>query len=253
LKADGAQVDQDKLMENNLLATGMLQGYAQYAEKTDDFDEVTEVEQEHVLRIKGTRVDLVCRWDMVVKRQGGLWLVDHKTCDRFTDESMIEMDDQFTAYLWFAREMKRRYGYGTVRGLLVNMLRKKIPEPIPLLKDGSPSRNKSLECTPEDYLQAIIESGKDPNDYEDMLNILSLRRYYDRVPAMRSERTLDIFGERLTYELREMSSTKSFPYPTYSFMCARDCQYLPLCRCVDEGGDLQFLIDHTYLYEKERH
>lgn len=66
-------------------------------------------------------------------------------------------------------------------GFAVNVIRKKVPKKPPLLKsktkDGKPriSKAQGVDTTHELYLEAILENGLNPDDYQDVLDRLEKR------------------------------------------------------------------------------
>lgn len=238
----------DKVIEGNELAEAMISGYAEWAAVQDAGLEIVEVEKEISVRVPGTRVDLVATIDLIVRDQSGnLWIIDHKTCKNIMDDREIEMDDQLTAYLWAARKAGLK-----VKGAAFNMLRKKIPAEVPILKNGTPSRDKRIDTTVEKYIAAVYATGGDPNDYGEMIEALAPKEFFHRSYIIKSQKNLDIFEKVLRDELREMTSKRTKVYPNHTYMCNSDCSYTSLCNCMDDGGDVEFLKSVEYIHEEVR-
>jgi len=240
---DMSTVDLDALTEATILANGMMRWYKDFAEKNDDFT-VIEVEKTFDVKVPRTRVVLTGRFDLLIQDQSGrLWIVDHKTCGKFTPDRDIEMDDQFTAYLWIAREVGLN-----VSGVIVNMLRKKLPTVPKVLTSGALSQDKSQDTTYDIYMTAIKAFNLDSLDYIDILDTLKNNEFFRRVKTMRSPRALDNFGKMVEQEVREMTSSKTPIYHNRTFMCNSDCEYTTLCKCIEDGGDIEYT--KSVLYRK---
>ena len=114
---------------------------------------------------------------LLVDPRGRLCLVDHKTVDRWPegagdallrDEvSGVDLRDDFQARFYL--DMLEARGIRVDRVLHL-VRRATVPRPPPLVykpsdKRHGPSRAKDVETTPDLYRAAVIECGKDPEDY----------------------------------------------------------------------------------------
>ena len=228
------------------LAVGMLCSY--HDQYRDSKLETIAIERELEVKVKGVRVKLVGKMDrLVIDENENLWVVDHKTAREFPPLERLEVDDQFTAYLWMLREHGIK-----VKGLIYNGLRKKLPIYPPLLQKGGLSKAQNIDTTRTIYLDAINGYGLDRADYEDVLTRLEQNRFFMREKVLRTRRHLDVFGENVAAEIREMSSKKTVMFPNFTKDCAHDCPYKLLCRCVQDGGDKKMLADMYFTYQEPR-
>ena len=235
-----------------VLGTNMLIGYSDFASTQDDFN-VLGVEKELTCKVPGTRVTLVATIDLLVERMGKLVAYDHKTQKRFSTESELELDHQMSVYLWMIRELglAREYGLGFGGYNMYNMLRKSYPSIPNINKNGTVSR-QLIDTTPEIYIDTVIKAGENPTDYADMIEKLQKVKFFHRLPVYRSNVELDGVGERLVYDLREMTSSKTFTSFNERYDCTYECSYTDLCKCERVKGDTQTIIDEMYTYEEVR-
>jgi len=234
-----------KFNDTTDLMASMLTGYVPFAQEHDDF-KVVGVEENLEVRVPATKVKLGGKIDVLTRRgpKSALWPMDHKTAAQYVDISVLEMDDQMTAYLWLVWQV-----HGEIPGgALYNELRKKIPaQPEPLVNGGL-SKKKNVDTTYKIYLQAIKNNHLNPVDYADILEFLKNKPdgFYRREAVARTKYELEHFAQNLIPEARAMSSKNTPLYPSPTRDCSWDCQYRDLCLCETTGGDLQSLIDSLY-------
>ena len=122
------------------LGMAMLQGYQSWAAEADK--EVRFLALETPWQgVRLGRIPLAGRFDAIVERPDGLWVLDFKTT-KFATTDWTAQDLQATAYVYAARQIYER----KVRGLIFRFLLKKKPWTFSelLLKDGTPTRRKGL-------------------------------------------------------------------------------------------------------------
>lgn len=232
-----------RVYEAESLGKGMLDGYYRVALQNDDF-QVEKVEVPLGIRIRGTYGVLVGTIDVIARRDGRIWVIDHKTSDSFIDPQILELDDQMTAYLWLVWKT-----YGEMpAGAIYNQLRRTLPVEPMLLKDGKRlSKDKSIDTTPDIYLKTVKEHGFNPDDYQDILQKLGVEnRFFRRELIARNSHELRTFESFLLPEYREMTSrnTPMYPHPTRD--CIWGCEFMSLCRSMNEGGDWKALASELY-------
>jgi len=234
-----------KFNETTDLMASILTGYVPFAQEHDDF-EVVGVEENLEVHVPGTRVKLGGKVDVLTRRgpKAQLWPMDHKTAAQYVDISVLEMDDQMTAYLWLVWQV-----YGELPGgALYNELRKKVPAQPEVLVRGGLSKKKNVDTTYEIYLQAIKNNHLNPEDYADILEFLRNKPdgFYRREAVARTKYELEHFAENLVPEAKAMNSKNTPLYPSPTRDCSWDCQYRDLCLCETTGGDLDSLIESLY-------
>lgn len=239
--------DYRKVEELKTLLEGMMDGYNDFAEANDDFT-VLGVEVPLSVKVPGTNVILAGTVDMIVRRKGKLWVVDHKTYASFADPEALLLDDQMTAYLWMVWKT-----YGEMpAGAIYNQLRKKLPATPMLLKDGKRlSQDKSIDTTREVYLQAIHDNGFNEADYADILEKIGLNEFFRRETIPRNQNELLSFEENLVPEAREMTSKSTFLYPNATRDCVY-CDYRTICKAQNERGDVDSLKANLFVVEHGR-
>ena len=217
------------------LASGMLTGYVEHWRGQDDF-EVLHVEMPFRVPLvtptgRASRIfDLVGRVDMVVKKaDGSIWLVEHKTVGNKDPHYFrrLETDNQIRAYAW---AVSRFLGV-SIRGVLYNVLRSKLPVEPDVLKNGTISKRANIDTTLDVFQAALARTNSNPVDYVEIIERL---RTEDNTFFMRKE--LEIPAEDLqrwaleTYAItRDMRRSRIvYRNPT---ACALHggCEYRDIC------------------------
>jgi hypothetical protein len=230
------------------LVRSMLDGYPAFAKRADDWKEVVAVEKTITQKIPGTEVYLRGSPDLIVRRKGRLWIVEHKSYVSFVDPRDLELDDQMTAYCWL---VLKEYGQMPA-GAIYNQFRKKIPKTPQLLKNGTLSKKKNIDTTYAKYVEAVKKYKLRKADYEDVLKKISFKEFYRREIIARSPRELTTFEENLKAEALEMTSVHTVLYPNATHECNARCIFTLLCKAENEGGDLASLIEHNYVIREGR-
>ncbi len=242
------QEEKDQIKATQQLVHPLLQGYVDFATRCDDW-EIVAVEDPIRIKIPHTKTYLIGTLDLLVRRNGRLWVVDHKSVASFADPEYLDFDDQMTAYLWLVWQKYKEFPAGAV----YNQLRKKVPAEPQLLKSGlALSKDKSIDTTRKVYLDTILKHNFNPVDYADILSRLELNEFYKREFVVRNQHSLETFSRDLTDEARTML-TKGIPlYPSPSRDCTWACSYKVLSRAESEGGDVDSLKEALFKVQKER-
>lgn len=142
---DGGDVDDEEVHDATLLGIEMLKGYVRHW-GLDKHWQVIHTEQPFQIDVRhpvtGRLIAVYCgTWDLFV------WdsvdkvyrLVDHKTRKAFRqDWTFFDLNDQGGSYLWVAPEVLRHMGLlgknDHIDGIIFNMLRKAMPQP--MAEDG---------------------------------------------------------------------------------------------------------------------
>jgi len=222
--------------EMNILGTIMLEGYLECYK--DEKLEVVSVEVPYTAMMGN--YDLIGTLDLVVKIDGLIYGVDHKTCKTFTNPEDVSNDDQMSAYIYL---LSKYFGYENVGGMIYNQLLKKIPASPQLLKNGSLSKDKSIVTTRQKYYDAIIENGLNPDDYEDILyKIECTYKFYDRMVTTRTEHELKTWEQNTIAQMSDMSTPLVYPNVSKDHIggCAR-CSFYTLCRATRVSSDLDYV------------
>lgn len=243
-------------------AANMLYYYDLYDKAHPFFERVLDMTIEersfiHILNPEGDSTPglLSGRIDMVVEREDGIWIVDHKTLSAVPSDSALDIDDQITAYCYI---YWRTTGV-MPRGGMYNVLLKDPPKPPRVLKNGTVSKDKSQRTTYELYMEALVENDQDPADYTEILEYLENKgwsQFFVRLQSERNMAQLAAFEKHLFQEYADMVDGLMFPdqlYPNPSqYTCPR-CQFLPICKAMEEGSDPEYVIGHGYEVLEPRH
>lgn len=243
-------------------AASMLYYYDLYDKSHPFFDRVLDmsIEERSFIEILDGEGEahpglLSGRIDMVVEREDGIWIVDHKTLSSAPSDSALDIDDQITAYCYI---YWRTTGV-MPRGGMYNVLLKDPPKPPRVLKNGTISKDKSQRTTYELYMEALVENDQDPADYTEILEYLENKGWSQFFVRMQSERNMEQlaqFEKHLYHEYVDMADALEHPdalYPNPSqYTCPR-CQFLPICKAMEEGSDSEYVIGHGYEVLEPRH
>lgn len=205
----------------------IMENYVEWAATHDDFEPITQ-EQDYVVPLYDD-VSFAGRWDMVVERQGKIWINDYKITGadfgRYT-EYLANHDEQARAYSWAGKKI---YG-DDFGGIMFTLVRNKGPEQPERLKRGGISRNKMQTTTWALYRKAVIEAGENPADYSEMEELFLGKPYIVRTFIQLGQRTLDAFEKRAIHTARQMLNPKVHLYPNASVMNCGMCSYKFPCQ-----------------------
>lgn len=265
LRESGAVIwenDWEKMDENQQLGKDLLTHYSKWCKDKDTFkpykmevmfsipikdpDDGYELEVEHPVTKKKVPVTYDGRFDgIVIDPDGDYWVLEHKTAKSFSDwDDKLPMDEQVSSYVWAAQELFDV----RVKGVIYNGIKKKVPTVPTVLKSGKGlSKNKAIDTTYDVYMQAILDNGFDPADYEDILTILKnkpnmffRREYIYRDPAEIVQQQKQIFEEAV-----DMLTAQSF-YPNPTRDCCWDCDFKEACSIVQARGDVEPYLELNY-------
>lgn len=141
-----------KIAKDNAMMLAILGSYKTWAAAADQH--VRFLATEIPWKAKLGRYTLEGRYDALVERPDGMWVLDFKTTS-FDATDWTASDLQATAYVAAARKL-----YGPeVRGIIFRFIRKKAPKTYDelILKDGSVTRRKTIakETTYQEYSLAL--------------------------------------------------------------------------------------------------
>lgn len=191
------------------------------------------------------RIDLIFQ----DKRDGTLWILDHKTAAQFGQTEHLELDQQCGSYVWACQKMLGL----DVAGVIYSEWRKKAPKDPDILKSGLPSQNKAQSTTPELYRQKLRELGLPEEDYTDFLQSLqeSGQQYFRRIQIYRSVDELAHLESNIVNEAVDMIDNPRI-YPNPSRWNCNGCQFRSPCLMRQEGGDWKWFLQNSQLYEQRR-
>lgn len=264
-QGEGGSLDHERQLEYDemrVMGMGMLEGYAHWSVKEDDFKPIA-VEKRYQVLIPDERgIPLVVnnrpvvyqlRIDLIVEdKHGRIWLVDHKTAARLDNLAFLDVDTQLSAYCWAMSIITGKH----VQGLLYNELVKSVPHPPNTLKKGNLSQDKRQNTTYELYVSKIEELGLDKEPYEGILDYLQANPpiLFRRTPVVRTPAELEHQGLTVLDEVRDMligtSGNGATIYPSPSKMNCNNCDFRPPCTVRSEQGDVEFILNDPKLFRQ---
>lgn len=148
------QEEEAAISKQASLGITMLEGYQQWAVQADKHYKFLALETNwHGIRL-GRRIPAAGRFDAVVERPDGLWILDFKTT-KYLSTDWTTSDLQATMYVYAARKLFGKQ----VRGIIFRFLLKKAPWDYNqlILKKGSVTQRSGLEklTTHKKYLEAL--------------------------------------------------------------------------------------------------
>jgi hypothetical protein len=256
-----------------LLGEGMLRNYHVYDKGQRIIEEVIDLAIEErsfvdILNLQSKKQTgkplLSGRIDLVIRdKRDQVWIWDHKTAAKKPNNNALDLDDQITGYCYIYWRLS-----GVVpAGAVYNALLKRMPEEPKILKSGVPSTDKRQNLLKADYVRALQQCGvKDlntaptkptkqnpsPTTYAEMLKSLDDRGWSDffhRHWISRTEDELRSFHQRLFHESVDMRTVLDHPELAYTNANQQNCMgcpMLPLCRVMEERGDVEFVRETMY-------
>lgn len=220
----------------------LLIEYYHYAKELQDFQrwEVVEAEKFHQVYIPKIDITFRARFDLVLRIDGKLWILDHKTTKQFAT-SFLELDEQSTAYMWLGRKVFKE----PIAGVIYNQLKKVQPQDTPINSNGMVTRDlsKLSRVSPWRYENALKGDGL----MEDKKYLRTLEKkkqplahpFFRREFLSRNEQELETFESFLPVIIERMrdASEVTSAYPAPTFLCSW-CDYLSLCKMLNEGASV---------------
>jgi len=225
-----------ELSEARELGHGMVKHYVRWAEVADRGYTVEAVEFPFEVPIDYTGVTFSGVIDLVLrdKLTGRLYIVDHKTYTSPPNETLLQMDLQALAYEWAVSEKNVLGIEGDLAGTIFNVLRKRVPGEVKVLKSGKLSKNKRQLVTPEIYRQAVRDHGLNMAEYEGFIRALDPNKFNERHTIMADPARRRYFVRVLRQARDEMkrmiedATMLEFSIPTTTRACAY-CDFRDLC------------------------
>jgi hypothetical protein len=205
------------------------------------------------------------RIDLIVRRRGKLWVVDHKTTATAPNDRGIDFEDQITGYSYIVWRLTSVL----VRGTVFNYLVKQAPKPprsIQPTKDNPTgvSTAKDQLCLARDYRAALIDGGLMVNgvvssqkhaDCYSALLATGWDPYFKRFEVQRNMHEIESFEQRLFYEYQDMKEVyehRERAYPNPSTWHCPSCPVAPICQAMEDGSDVQGVIESRYMQAPDR-
>lgn len=177
-------------------------------------------------------------------------IIDHKTAAQFGMTAHLERDVQVGSYAWAIHKMLKLF----VGEIIFNELKKSVPKPPRVLKDGSLSVAKNQLVTHDTYMTEIERGGHNPAYYKEFLDFLKFReanfdeeKYFRRTTVHRTPAQLKTTELAICMEAIDMLSDPLI-YPNPDRWKCNGCEFGPPCLQRMEGGDEQWYLKNSGLY-----
>lgn len=183
---------------------------------------------------------------LVEDEHGAIWPKETKTYKKNPDYDFLLLNTQSALYTWAVMEM----GHNP-KGTLWDIIRAKEPSRPQVLKSGEISR-KGIDSTPYTVKKALLEMGKDPKDYVDLLGKVSFEDYFRRYPVRVNHTVVrGIMGDFRSTAREILRSGSKLCDRNLGKGCAW-CDYKPLCQAELMGLDTEFIRKKQFeVSEKE--
>lgn len=204
--------------------------------------------------VAGLPVTFNCRIDAALEdKEGYVYAVDHKsTAQLLREDSVVpELEDQLPLYLWCLRE--NNY---LVTGMILNQFRKKAPHPPKLLERMQQGRMFSvnrMQLT-DLYTARATFRQEDPRAYKSGLYESYLQwleecgPQYDRqFLVIKTDSQLDIVGENLRKQVREIIDAGPAIYPNSNRMNCDNCSFQLPCFAKQSGADYRSELESSFI------
>ena len=185
--------------------------------------------------------------DALVKDEAGcVWPKETKTYKRNPDYDFLLLNTQSALYTWAVMEM----GYKP-KGTLWDIVRAKEPSRPSFTQKGEISK-KGIDSTPYTVRKALREMGKDPKDYQDLIDKVSFDDFFRRYPVRVNHTVVKGIMEDFKSTAREIQKQGHK-------LCDRNlgkgcswCDYKPLCQAELMGLDTEYIRKKQFeIAEKE--
>jgi hypothetical protein len=195
----------------------------------------------------GLRLNVVV--DVVLEDliDGGVWLRDYKTRDKFTRAENMMLDPQMTLYFWAMEHM----GYKPIRGAQYDEIRTKAPTRPSLLKTGGLSKARSIDTDVWTYMREIQRHQLNPADYSDILRHIAVNqkdRFFRRTPIPKDRPVVKTTMKEAVQTAQEIQAAERrgrFPR-TFDNSCSWQCEYRDLCITELYGGNIEPLVKMNF-------
>ncbi len=219
-------------------------------------------------------VYLTARIDMIVERARpftGLWVVDHKTTASAPNDRGLDFDDQTTGYSYVLWRLTGKMPRGVIFNYLVKQAPKE-PRWIQGNKKNGPhnadgkalSTAKDMLTTPDMYRDALksvglYKGGKVLSpDHAACLDALLSKGYdpfFQRFEPRRNENEIMAYEGQVFYQQADMveaADMEEFRYPNKSTWWCPSCSMNRICQAMDDGSDVEDVIEHSYMQGEDR-
>ena len=230
-----------------------MRSYFAHHKREDRSLYTIDTEVDEILTLpNGLKFNFIIDWIVEDLRDGGLWIVDHKTGKNFLDPDFILLDAQLTRYFWGAERM----GYTPLRGVIFNEIRTKPPTEPEVLKSGRLTGRANLDTDYYTYYRAIRRLGQDPSRYHEELKRLAQRgdRFFRRTRLPKDTPITRQMMREMGMTANEiLRAEKKGHFPrSPSKECTWDCDFRDMCIVELMGGDISSMVKHQFQRRSRR-
>lgn len=200
------------------------------------------------------------RFDGVVKHipTGEYFIWECKTTRSISELiNSLANDEQCGAYMYAASKM-----LGVpIKGVLYNMMRKKVPTKPALLQDGMLSHSTKTDCTAFFFVQCIHELYPDWSTdtiqgfYGPLLEVLRDKEqaFFMRFPIYRTPYEIDGLMKNIYYTGLEMINPRTVRYPAPGWLNCTMCHFRSPCITMNAGGEYEVLLREEFQNRASTH
>jgi hypothetical protein len=259
MTADLFEEEEQLFTDIRKLSEAVLERYIEHYAK-DDFQVLAAEDSAYAIIPTATgrpsKVRTQAKIDLVVEDRFGIWFWDHKCTEDFKGrEEDLPVDNQFNMYYWTCVNMFREQGMTLpIAGACLNLINPRLPSVPELLKNGKQlSKDKRIFTDEKTYLQAVLQHGFDPADYDEVLQNLrdNPRAFFDRIRVTRPPEQLQRFEDDLRETAVDMLNRRNI-YRNCDFTCKRMCPFYQACVIDMKGGDANELLYNQFSVRKDQ-
>ena len=172
-------------------------------------------------------------WDAIwLDSRGDRWLVEHKTGKQEITADLRYFDLQSALYQW---AWYQKHPDRPIKGTVWNYITSATLAPPKMLARGGPSRSANQRTTWPLYYDVILQSGKDPDLYEDMKELFEnkIHDYFHRVVLPVDDRIVSTFVDELIVSLDSINAARTDPDFVFVRNVGRQCgwcDYSAICQ-----------------------
>jgi hypothetical protein len=256
------QLDLFEKLEHLVVGHGLWQSgdTSRYADKYLDW---ISAEEKFELTHEGQKITGITDGIVRHKQTRDLYVFERKITTRAEElcES-VAWDLQPRVYTWATEQLRDEQ----VRGVIFEIIRNCDPFKIPMLKNGLPSKAKSVGSTYEIYFEtlekAIEATGADRSKIADYADILDYHRknrnpvyrrfVLDITPGQKRQAVQEMLRRGAQADMVDMIEPEEVGANLNRYDCYRMCPFKDICQAMDDGADWRGALDEQYIQHQER-
>lgn len=243
----------DVLLEDAQSGPQLLRLYMRWAEQNDDFS-VLSMEERLTLRINNSTPGnfFSFRYDMLVQRNGKLYIHDFKTTRQMPGSfDWLVFDDQAVAYQWAFEQITGE----PIAGVIYTFIKKKLPVEPKVLKNGTVSTSVTTGMTVESYTRVLRQQHQSLADYRETLEKLEqaeMVNFITRAEAQATDTQKQLMGEQIKALAKMMADPDLYIYPSPDKQRCLACDYRDPCVLTSAGFSPEQMFTTSYKQAEPR-